>query len=215
MRTANALVLGLICALTPTAARADWGENWGEMAWGVSASPVPALPAVWLLLAGLVTGAALVLLVQRRPRIAALLTALALVPPMAAQAGVTVPHIFVMGTVADADEVNANFSVLEGFTNLFGGGNPGTSTSVTTPGHCASRVLGEVWLYAGNHAPQGTLQANGQILNIAQHSSLFSVLGPQWGGDGATTFALPNMADVAPDGVSYVICMDGVFPMRN
>src|SRR5277367_3909303 len=53
--------------------------------------------------------------------------------------------------------------------------------------------LGEIALVAFNFAPQGWAFCNGQILPIAQNTALFSILGTTYGGNGTTTFALPNM----------------------
>lgn len=44
-----------------------------------------------------------------------------------------------------------------------------------------------------NFAPRGWAFCNGQLLSIASYSALFSLLGTQYGGDGRTTFALPNL----------------------
>jgi microcystin-dependent protein len=52
--------------------------------------------------------------------------------------------------------------------------------------------LGEISLFAGNFAPRGWASLDGQILPIAQNQSLFSLLGTTYGGDGRTTFALPD-----------------------
>ena len=48
-------------------------------------------------------------------------------------------------------------------------------------------------LFAGNFAPRGFAFADGQLLPIAQNSALFSLFGTIYGGDGLTTFALPDM----------------------
>lgn len=53
--------------------------------------------------------------------------------------------------------------------------------------------IGVVKLFAGNFAPRGWALCNGQILSIAQNSALFSILGTTYGGNGQTTFALPNL----------------------
>ena len=53
--------------------------------------------------------------------------------------------------------------------------------------------IGEVRLFAGNFAPRNWALANGQLLAISQNSALFSILGTQYGGDGRTTFALPDL----------------------
>ena len=53
--------------------------------------------------------------------------------------------------------------------------------------------LGEVSIFAGNFAPRGWAFCDGQLLPISQYSALFSLLGTIYGGDGRTTFALPDM----------------------
>ncbi|MBU7315156.1 phage tail protein [Paenibacillus oleatilyticus] len=58
--------------------------------------------------------------------------------------------------------------------------------------------LGEITMFAGNFAPKGWAFCNGQLIPIAQNTPLFSILGTQYGGDGKTTFALPNLQGAAP-----------------
>jgi microcystin-dependent protein len=53
--------------------------------------------------------------------------------------------------------------------------------------------IGQVMLFAGNFAPRGWAFCNGQILSIAQNTALFSILGTTYGGNGQTTFALPDL----------------------
>jgi microcystin-dependent protein len=53
--------------------------------------------------------------------------------------------------------------------------------------------LGEVMPFAGNFAPSGWALANGQLLPINQNQALFALLGTTYGGDGAVTFALPDL----------------------
>ncbi|TGE10578.1 phage tail protein [Hymenobacter fodinae] len=48
-------------------------------------------------------------------------------------------------------------------------------------------------LFAGNFAPRGYMLCQGQILSIAQNTALFSILGTMYGGNGQTTFALPDL----------------------
>lgn len=57
----------------------------------------------------------------------------------------------------------------------------------------AEAYIGEIRIFAGNFAPKGWALCNGQLLSIAQNTALFSVLGIQYGGDGRSTFALPNL----------------------
>lgn len=58
--------------------------------------------------------------------------------------------------------------------------------------------LGEVTLVGFNFCPRGTIAAEGQLLPIAQNSALFSLYGTQYGGDGRTTFAMPDLRGRAP-----------------
>jgi microcystin-dependent protein len=53
--------------------------------------------------------------------------------------------------------------------------------------------LGEIRMFAFNFNPQGWLQADGAVLPISQNTALFSLLGTQFGGDGISTFALPDL----------------------
>ncbi|MEO0670296.1 MAG: tail fiber protein [Pseudomonadota bacterium] len=53
--------------------------------------------------------------------------------------------------------------------------------------------LAEIMVFGGNFCPRGYLEANGQLLPIAENSALFSLLGTMYGGDGRTTFALPDL----------------------
>ena len=52
--------------------------------------------------------------------------------------------------------------------------------------------IGHIQLFAGNFAPRGWAFCQGQLLPIAQNTALFSILGTTYGGDGETTFGLPD-----------------------
>jgi len=52
--------------------------------------------------------------------------------------------------------------------------------------------LAEIRMFAGNFSPRGWFFCQGQILSIAQNTALFSLLGTTYGGNGQTTFALPD-----------------------
>jgi microcystin-dependent protein len=58
--------------------------------------------------------------------------------------------------------------------------------------------IGEIRMFAGNFAPKGFALCNGQILAISQNTALFSILGTTYGGNGQTTFALPNLQGRVP-----------------
>lgn len=55
--------------------------------------------------------------------------------------------------------------------------------------------IGEIQLFAGSFAPEGWKMCNGQLLPIAENEALFSIIGTTYGGDGQTTFAVPNFQD--------------------
>jgi microcystin-dependent protein len=58
--------------------------------------------------------------------------------------------------------------------------------------------IGEIRMFAGNFAPRGWSLCQGQLLSIAQNTALFSILGTTYGGNGQTTFALPDLRGRAP-----------------
>ncbi|HEY1189377.1 MAG TPA: tail fiber protein [Gemmata sp.] len=58
--------------------------------------------------------------------------------------------------------------------------------------------LGEIKMFAGNFAPRNFSLANGQLLPISQNTALFSLFGVTYGGDGRSTFALPDLQGRAP-----------------
>lgn len=53
--------------------------------------------------------------------------------------------------------------------------------------------LSNVTIFAGNFAPASWMFCNGQLLSIAEYTALFSLIGTTYGGDGQTTFALPDL----------------------
>jgi microcystin-dependent protein len=65
---------------------------------------------------------------------------------------------------------------------------------MTTP------FVGEVRMFAGNFAPQGWAFCNGQTMSISQNTALFTLIGTTYGGDGVTTFNLPNLGSRIPFG---------------
>jgi len=62
----------------------------------------------------------------------------------------------------------------------------------------SSGYIGSIALFAGNFAPKNWAFCQGQILSIAQNTALFSILGTTYGGNGTTTFALPDLRGRAP-----------------
>lgn len=58
--------------------------------------------------------------------------------------------------------------------------------------------IGEIRMFAGNFAPRGWAKCEGQLLQISQNNALFAILGINYGGDGRTTFALPDLRGRVP-----------------
>lgn len=80
-------------------------------------------------------------------------------------------------------------------------------------------LMGEIKLFAGGFAPVNWELCQGQVLQIQANTALFSIIGTQFGGDGVTTFNLPNLAPLAPAGegtapINYIICVNGIYPQR-
>ena len=62
----------------------------------------------------------------------------------------------------------------------------------------SSPFVAEIRMFGFNFAPTGWAQCNGQLLPISQNTALFSLLGTMYGGDGKSTFALPNLQGSVP-----------------
>ena len=82
-----------------------------------------------------------------------------------------------------------------------------------TTGFGLSCTLGEI-LLSGilEWTPPGTMVADGRLIAITSNEPLYSLLGTVYGGDGITTFALPDLRDLSPYGTSYAICVAGAWP---
>lgn len=91
-----------------------------------------------------------------------------------------------------------------------------------TPAQARDGYLADVFAFAGTYCPRNSLPADGRLLQISQNTALFSLLGIQYGGDGRTTFALPDLrgalAARTTEGklteVRYCIVTQGIFPSR-
>src|SRR5271168_1748577 len=58
--------------------------------------------------------------------------------------------------------------------------------------------VGEIRIFAGNFAPAGWMFCEGQLLPISESETLFNLIGTTYGGDGQTTFALPDLRSRVP-----------------
>jgi microcystin-dependent protein len=73
----------------------------------------------------------------------------------------------------------------------------------------SDQFIGEVRVFPFNFAPVGWVQCNGQLLPINQFTTLFAVIGVAYGGDGTTTFAVPNLIGSAPLCVGQGVGLSG------
>src|SRR5215469_5557437 len=62
----------------------------------------------------------------------------------------------------------------------------------------AQPYIGEIRMFAGNFAPAGWMFCQGQLLSISQYETLFNLIGTTYGGDGQSTFALPDLRGRLP-----------------
>lgn len=71
----------------------------------------------------------------------------------------------------------------------------------------AEPFLGEIMMFGGNFAPFGWALCNGQLMAIAENQALFALIGTTYGGDGQTTFALPDLQGRIPvhQGTNFVL----------
>lgn len=81
----------------------------------------------------------------------------------------------------------------------------------------AEPLLGEIRMFGGDFAPRGWAHCHGQLLTIAEHAPLFSLIGTSFGGDGVETFALPDLrrAGSPPPPPTFIIALTGVYPSRS
>ena len=97
--------------------------------------------------------------------------------------------------------------VADAFVGRFGEdvGNAAAANSVPC-------TLGQILLTASTVKTAGGVPAKGQLLPIAQNAALFALLGTTYGGDGKSTFALPDLQLITPSHMTYSICIDGTWP---
>jgi Phage Tail Collar Domain/Collagen triple helix repeat (20 copies) len=91
----------------------------------------------------------------------------------------------------------------------------GDDTGTAASSRGSECTLGEIMLTASTFRAAGGMPANGQNLAISQYSTLFSLFGTIYGGDGKTTFKLPDLRALAPNHMTYSICVDGVYPVED
>lgn len=70
-----------------------------------------------------------------------------------------------------------------------------------SPAFAGEPFIGELRAYSNTYCPRGWQEADGQLLPIAQHTAMYSLLGTTFGGDGRSTFALPDLKGRSLNGV--------------
>ena len=85
--------------------------------------------------------------------------------------------------------------------------------------------MGQVIVTGANFCPRGTIVADGQVLSISQYTALFSLYGTTYGGDGQSTFAVPDLRskhDGQPipygqpgSALMHCVISEGVYPPRD
>lgn len=91
---------------------------------------------------------------------------------------------------------------------------PGNVSSTCNPSTLPGACLSEIRLFAfSNYVPEGYLNCNGQILNTASYANLFGLISNYYGGNGTTTFQLPNLTTQLPvAGTMYAMASGGTSP---
>jgi microcystin-dependent protein len=77
-------------------------------------------------------------------------------------------------------------------------------------------LMGRIQLFPYDFAPMNWILCGGQIMQVRQNTALFSLLGVQFGGDGQSTFGIPNLQGASPvPNMGYYICTAGIYPTRE
>lgn len=110
--------------------------------------------------------------------------------PAATAAPTVVPRRDFLARTAAA--LGAGLLAFAGRPALPGGDEARAATTGMDP------FIGEIMLFAGNYAPNGYAFCDGQLLPISTNTALFSILGTMYGGNGITTFGLPDLRGRVP-----------------
>lgn len=118
------------------------------------------------------------------------------------------------GTAANANALGGQSASAFAASSMFGHPIAEPETGTSGAGECN---LGSIFLTPDKIIPAGTVLLHGQLLKISEYATLYQLLGTTYGGDGKTTFALPDLRGAEPKGqgpagVNYVMCIFGVYP---
>jgi hypothetical protein len=96
-----------------------------------------------------------------------------------------------------------------GTTGIFGSSTVPFRQGSSTGPDCS---IGSILLNAANTYPTNYAPADGALLSINQFPVLYSLIGTTFGGNGTSSFALPNLTSAAPNNMQYLICITGTVP---
>jgi Phage Tail Collar Domain/Collagen triple helix repeat (20 copies) len=96
-----------------------------------------------------------------------------------------------------------------GTTGIFGSNSLDFNQGSSGGADC---TIGSIQLSAATLYTTNYLPADGRTLPIEDYVALFSLIGVNYGGNGTTDFALPNLKSAAPNNTIYLICVTGIFP---
>jgi microcystin-dependent protein len=76
--------------------------------------------------------------------------------------------------------------------------------------------VGQIALFPYDFVPKGWSACEGQLIPVNQNQMLFALVGTTFGGDGRTSFSLPNLKGKEPEAnLRYCIAIEGIFPQRS
>jgi hypothetical protein len=116
------------------------------------------------------------------------------------------------GPAGPVGSVPANLTALSGQLSTTGGVAYLGSDRFQFPGAC---VIGDVFLSVNGYGSGNALPADGRLIPIQNNTALFSLIGINFGGNGTSNYALPDLRAFAPKGMQYSICLNGTFPSEN
>lgn len=77
-------------------------------------------------------------------------------------------------------------------------------------------LVGSINLFPYSFTPMGWVCCNGQLLSVMEYQALFSLIGNTYGGNGQTTFGVPNLNGAQPlPTIRYYIATEGIYPSRS
>ncbi|MBB5056055.1 hypothetical protein HDF16_000724 [Granulicella aggregans] len=116
------------------------------------------------------------------------------------------------GPAGPTGSVPANLTAISGQLSTTNGVAYLGSDRFVFPGSC---VIGDVFLSVNGYGSGNALPADGRLVPIQNNTALFSLIGINFGGNGTSNYALPDLRAFAPKGMQYSICLNGTFPSEN